>query len=277
MLRRHTGGHRSDGSSRGPTPSMRPVCSSSIPQPVGSVASMATMNGDAWGDVTPTRQVERTGVEVVFAWHRELPPLRFADCTREAEDLKAFVRSVATARLDSWSYVWRANTAVASSWPIDPPSTSDADRPGAGSARNKGWRLHSTTGSTIIGIDWTNLSTRRESGDPLARKSSKASSVTQLSGSGPEALEMAQAERAGARFEWHLGRITRMGNYELAGTKGVTIVWDEGGVTSMQGEITEEQWEIFKLAFMTTGRIAVVSDQEDDGWMYDYRLLEAVR
>ena len=111
----------------------------------------------------------------------------------------------------------------------------------------------------------------------MARKRSKAETGTQLSGSGPEALETAQAERAGTTFEWHFGRITRMGSYEIAGTKGVTIVWDEGGVTSMQGEITEDQWEIFKLAFMTTGRIAVVSDQEDDGWMYDYRLLEAVR
>jgi hypothetical protein len=127
------------------------------------------------------------------------------------------------------------------------------------------------------GFDWTNPSARREGGDPLARKISKAKDGTQLSGSGPEALETAQAEKAGARFEWHLGRITRMGNYEIAGTRGVTIVWDEGGVTSMQGEITEEQWEIFKLAFITTGRVAVVSDQEDDGWMYDYRLLEAVR
>ena len=127
------------------------------------------------------------------------------------------------------------------------------------------------------GLDWTNPRAGRESGDPLARKSAKAENQTQLSGSGPEALETAQAERAGARFEWHLGRITRMGNYEIGGGKGVTIVWDEGGVTSMQGEITEEQWEIFKLAFLTTGRIAVVSDQEDDGWMYDYRLLEAVR
>ena len=126
------------------------------------------------------------------------------------------------------------------------------------------------------GLDWTNPRARRESGDPLARKSSKAGNHTQLSGSGPEALETAQAERAGARFEWHLGRITRMGSYEISGNKGVTIVWDEGGVNSMQGEITEER-EIFKLAFMTTGRIAVVSDQQDDGWMYDYRLLEAVR
>ena len=111
----------------------------------------------------------------------------------------------------------------------------------------------------------------------MARKSPKAENDTQLSGSGAADLETAQAERAGARFDWHFGRITRMGNYEIAGTKGVTVVWDEGGVTSMQGEISEEQWEIFKLAFMTTGRIAVVSDQEDDGWMYDYRLLEAVR
>ena len=53
-----------------------------------------------------------------------------------------------------------------------------------------------------------------------------------------------------------------MGNYEIAGTRGVTIVWDEGGVTSMQGEITDDQWDIFKLAFMTTGHIAVVGDQE---------------
>jgi len=127
------------------------------------------------------------------------------------------------------------------------------------------------------GLDWTNPRARRESGDPLARKSSNAENQTQFSGSGPEALETAQAERAGARFEWHLGRITRMGSYEISGNKGVTIVRDEGGVTSMQGEITQEQWEIFKLTFLTTGRIAVVSDQEDDGWMYDYRLLEAVR
>ena len=48
-------------------------------------------------------------------------------------------------------------------------------------------------------------------------------------------------------------------------------------MTSQQGDIGEEQWDIFKLAFMTTGRIAVLSDQEGEGWMYDYRFLEAVR
>jgi len=95
-------------------------------------------------------------------------------------------------------------------------------------------------------------------------------------GTGTEAVEAAQAQRAGARFEWHYGRVTRMSHYEIGGP-GVTIVWEEGGVTSQQGDITEEQWEIFKLAFKTTGRVAVLSDGEGDGWMYDYRFLEAVR
>jgi hypothetical protein len=48
-------------------------------------------------------------------------------------------------------------------------------------------------------------------------------------------------------------------------------------VTSQQGEINADQWEIFKLAFMSTGRIAVLSDAEGEGWMYDYRYVEAVR
>jgi len=41
--------------------------------------------------------------------------------------------------------------------------------------------------------------------------------------------------------------------------------------------ITDEQWEIFTLAFVSTGRIAILSDQPEKNWMYDYRFLEAVR
>ena len=48
-------------------------------------------------------------------------------------------------------------------------------------------------------------------------------------------------------------------------------------MTSQQSNITDEQWEIFKLAFVTTGRIAILSDWEDESWMYDYRFLEVVR
>jgi len=71
--------------------------------------------------------------------------------------------------------------------------------------------------------------------------------------------------------------VTRLGSFALAGGKQVTIVWEEGGVTSQMGDISEEQWEIFKLAFQTTGQIAVLSDKEGEGWMYDYRFLEAIR
>src|ERR1044071_6435955 len=99
----------------------------------------------------------------------------------------------------------------------------------------------------------------------------------QMLEAGAEALEAAQAKEAGAKFEWHYGRVTRLGHFEIAGGRGVSIVWEEGGVTSQQGHISDEQWEIFKLAFMTTGRVAVLSDEGGEGWMYDYRFLEAVR
>ncbi len=110
----------------------------------------------------------------------------------------------------------------------------------------------------------------------MAKKAAK-DDRQQFRGTGSEAVEAAQAQRAGAKFEWHMGRITRLGTYAIAGGRGVTIVWEEGGVTTQQGTITDEQWEIFQLAFLTTGRIAVLSDAEGDGWMYDYRFLEAVR
>ncbi len=104
----------------------------------------------------------------------------------------------------------------------------------------------------------------------------KAEKAGQTRGAGAEAVETAQAEKAGAEFEWHFGRVTRMGHSEMAGPS-VTIVWEEGGATSQQGSITDEQWEVFKLAFLTTGRVAVLSDQPREGWMYDYRFLAAVR
>lgn len=91
-----------------------------------------------------------------------------------------------------------------------------------------------------------------------------------------EALQDAQAEQAGSQFEWHYGRVTRVGHFGDHVGREVTIIWEEGGVTSQQGTISDAQWEIFKLAFLSTKRIAILSDAEGDGWMYDYRYLEAV-
>jgi hypothetical protein len=108
-------------------------------------------------------------------------------------------------------------------------------------------------------------------------KQASESQKRQMHKVGSDALEAAQAKEAGAEFAWHFGRITRMGNFEIADGRGVSIIWEEGGASSKQGEISEGQWEIFKLAFLGTGRIAILSDEEGEDWMYDYRFLEAVR
>jgi hypothetical protein len=78
-------------------------------------------------------------------------------------------------------------------------------------------------------------------------------------------------------FEWHYGRVTRLRHVEVAGGREAVIVRDEGGVTSKPGQLSDQQWDIFRLAFLTTGRIAALSGREGDGWMYDHRFLEAVR
>ncbi|MBV8399984.1 MAG: hypothetical protein JOZ17_14790, partial [Acetobacteraceae bacterium] len=50
----------------------------------------------------------------------------------------------------------------------------------------------------------------------------------QMREAGSEALEAAQAKEAGAKFEWHFGRITRLGHFEIAGGRSVSIIWEEG-------------------------------------------------
>jgi hypothetical protein len=117
----------------------------------------------------------------------------------------------------------------------------------------------------------------KQRGEHVAKQKSVAKAGQRMRSPGAEALGAAQAQQAGTKYEWHFGRVTRLGNFEIAGGREVTIIWEEGGATSQHGSITDEQWEIFKLAFLTTGQIAVLSDQEGEGWMYDYRFLEAVR
>jgi hypothetical protein len=111
----------------------------------------------------------------------------------------------------------------------------------------------------------------------MAKRRKETGEGHQILGVGPRAADEAQAKQTGAEFEWHFGRVTRMGNFEPAGGRGVTIAWEEGGISTQQGNLTAEQWEIFRLAFLTTGRIAVLSDEQGEAWMYDYRFLEALR
>lgn len=99
----------------------------------------------------------------------------------------------------------------------------------------------------------------------------------QIQSAGTSGVGEAQAKEAGAKFEWHFGRVSSLGSFEVAGGRAVTIVWDQGGVSSQQGNISDSQWEVFRLAFLGNARIAVLSDEAGDAWMYDYRFLEAVR
>jgi hypothetical protein len=94
---------------------------------------------------------------------------------------------------------------------------------------------------------------------------------------GADELGASRAEQAGVDFERHFGRATSLGTIGITDSRTVVILWEEGGISSQQGEITDEQWGIFKLAFVSTGRIAILSDQPEKEWMYDYRFLEAVR
>src|ERR671925_548195 len=105
----------------------------------------------------------------------------------------------------------------------------------------------------------------------MAEDSTAESTPGRLTRAGSDELDASRAAEAGADFEWHFGRVTSLGTIEIANTRTVTILWEEGGLSSQQGEITDEQWEILKLAFVSTGRIAILSDQQDKNWMYDYR------
>jgi hypothetical protein len=111
----------------------------------------------------------------------------------------------------------------------------------------------------------------------MAQTKTDSDSHRRVHGASADALQAQLAESAGPKFEWHYGRVTRLGSFAVGVDREVTIVWEEGGIASQQGDITDSQWEVFKLAFLTSGRIEVLSDQEGEGWMYDYRFLEAVR
>jgi hypothetical protein len=111
----------------------------------------------------------------------------------------------------------------------------------------------------------------------MAEDRPSESTPGRLTRAGSDELEVSRAAQAGADFDWHFGRVTSLGTIEIANSRTVTILWEEGGISSQQGEITDEQWEIFTLAFVSTGRIAILSDQPEKNWMYDYRFLEAVR
>jgi hypothetical protein len=54
----------------------------------------------------------------------------------------------------------------------------------------------------------------------------------QFRGVSSEAVGAAQAKEAGPKFDWHYGRVTRMGNFEILGGREVVIVWATSPMSS---------------------------------------------
>lgn len=110
---------------------------------------------------------------------------------------------------------------------------------------------------------------------------SNEKSLDRIQRADSDGMESAQAERVGEDFRWHYGRVTRLGSFDVISDandrRSVTILWESGGLSCKYGHISDDQWEILKMAFMGTGMITVLSDQTGEDWMYDLRFLEAVR
>ena len=110
---------------------------------------------------------------------------------------------------------------------------------------------------------------------------SNEKSLDRIQRADSDAMETAQAERVGQDFRLHYGRVTRLGSYDVISTandrRSVTILWESGGLSCQYGQITDDQWEILKMAFMSSGMISILSDQSGEDWMYDLRFIEAVR
>jgi hypothetical protein len=66
----------------------------------------------------------------------------------------------------------------------------------------------------------------------MAEQRTSGTTEHQMTRAGSDELEAAQAQRAGINFEWHFGRVTSLGLYEIANSRTVTILWEEGGVSN---------------------------------------------
>jgi hypothetical protein len=69
----------------------------------------------------------------------------------------------------------------------------------------------------------------------MAEESTVERTSGRLTSAGSDELEASRAAQAGADFDWHFGRVTSLGTIEIANSRTVTILWEEGGISSQQG------------------------------------------
>jgi hypothetical protein len=61
----------------------------------------------------------------------------------------------------------------------------------------------------------------------MAEDRTSESTIGRITRAGSDELEASRAAQAGADFEWHFGRVTSLGVYEITNSRTVTILWDE--------------------------------------------------
>jgi hypothetical protein len=93
----------------------------------------------------------------------------------------------------------------------------------------------------------------------------------------PRAIDKATLKLGsfGLAWSWHYGVVTGLGYFSTAGGREVVICWDEGGCSRKQGGLSDQEWEIFSLAFGGSGKIGIMSDMAAPSWKFEYRFLEA--
>ena len=113
---------------------------------------------------------------------------------------------------------------------------------------------------------------------PLIAQTASKGNTQGLSVSAPQVSELntatLQATGTQGTYITHYGTVLALGYFTTVGGREVVIQWDQGGGSRQQGNISDAQWEIFKLAFAGSGRISVLSDFVTN-WQFDYRFLEA--
>jgi len=93
--------------------------------------------------------------------------------------------------------------------------------------------------------------------------------------------EIRKALKLSKTFVYHAGMILQIGVINAPGTSSsrqVVIKWNEMDVpTTCTGSISDEAWEILKVAHSANGRILLLSDKVGLDWTMDFRILWAVR
>jgi hypothetical protein len=82
-------------------------------------------------------------------------------------------------------------------------------------------------------------------------------------------------------FAYHAGMIIQIGVINAPDTprsRQIVIKWDEmSDRITCTGGISDDAWEIFKVAYSANGRILLMSDKEGLDWTLDFRILWALR